>query len=238
MRNRNYSFWRAAGNSLLFLLYPELCTGCSRTLLPEENVLCLACQLQLQETNYHHIPDNETVLRLAGRFAFVHATSYAYFVKDGILQKVLHQLKYEGRKKNGTYLGHRFGQSILDMPWLSDISCILPVPLFKAKERQRGYNQTAVIASAMSSVLGITVADNLIERIRNTDTQVHKNRTERMENLQSAFRITDEERLRNRHVLLLDDVLTTGATLEACSLCLQEVPGIRISLATIGLAVS
>jgi ComF family protein len=224
--------------SVLHFLYPRLCGHCSRLLLPEEEVLCLGCCISLPQTRYHHISDNETALRFAGRFPFVQATSYAYFVKDGMLQHLLHQLKYEGRKANGIFLGRQLGSSLLESGWFSDISCIVPVPLHPRKKQQRGFNQADLIAEGIREISGRSVEKNVLERVRNTDSQTRKSREERLDNMSAAFKISQGERIRGKHILLLDDVLTTGATLEACSRSILSIPGTRVSLATVGIAVS
>lgn len=230
--------FRSLYQGILHFLYPRLCEACNQPLLPEEEVLCLSCCVALPQTRYHHISNNETAQRLAGRFPFVKATSFAYFVRDGILQQLLHQLKYEGRKANGIFLGRQFGQVLADSGWLDDISGILPVPLHRIKRQQRGFNQADLIAEGIQQITGKCVEKEVLERIRNTDTQTRKNREERAGNMDAAFRVKDPGRITGKHLLLLDDVLTTGATLEACSGAVLRVPGTRISLATIGIAIS
>jgi ComF family protein len=229
---------RSFCNSLLHFLYPSLCEGCRKALLPGEEVLCISCCMALPQTKYHHIELNETALRFAGRFPFIQATSFAYFIRDGVLQHLLHQLKYEGRKKNGLFLGHQLGASLRQTAWATGISCILPVPLHASKNRLRGFNQSDVIAKGLSQSLALEVETDILVRIRNTDSQTRKNRAERADNVADAFSVHRPEKIRDRHVLLLDDVLTTGATLEACSKAVLAVPGTSVSIATIGIAIS
>lgn len=221
---------------LSHLLYPRLCEGCSKPLLAEEDILCLDCNVYyLPRTAYHHIAENETAMRFAGRFPFEKATSFAYFTPDGLLQYQLHRLKYEERKDIGLYLGRQLGYDLQQINWAKGIDGIVPVPLHKEKERTRGFNQAQLIAEGISEVLQIPVITNAVSRIRNTESQTQKSRAERLENMQRAFAVQNSD-YGNKHFLLIDDVLTTGATLEACALELLKIPGMKLSIATIGIA--
>lgn len=231
----NTGILQELGHGLIHLLYPRLCEGCSKPLHGAEEVLCIGCAQELPETNYHHIPDNETALRFAGRIPFVRATSLAYFTNEGLLQHLLHGLKYRGRKETGTYLGKRLGEGLKNAGWAGDIDMIVPVPLHKTRKNERGYNQSALIAQGMSTALHIPTNDDALLRVRKTETQTHKTRAERVENMKDTFCLKEEGTLKNKHILLCDDVLTTGATLEACALALMKEEHIRISIATIGI---
>ena len=232
-------------HGLVHLFYPRLCEGCSKPLLAAEKVLCIGCALQIPETGYHHVEDNETALRFAGRIPFSHATSLAYFTQDGLLQHLMHGLKYRGKKEIGYYLGQRLAGSLNSaLPengarnWITSVDLIIPVPLHKAKNAKRGYNQSLLIAEGIGEALHIPVSDNVLERVRDTQSQTHKTRAERVDNMTEAFRVRQKGLLTNKHVLLCDDVLTTGDTLEACALALMKEESIKISIATIGIAVS
>ena len=226
------------------LFYPRLCEGCFNPLLAAEKVLCLACAMQLPETDYHHIADNETALRFAGRIPFIHATSYAYFTTDGLLQHLVHGLKYKHKKETGYYLGERFAHSLKNAPspggadWINSVDLIIPVPLHPAKEAKRGYNQSMLIATGMSRVLNIPAYDDVLVRRINTESQTNKTREQRVKNMSGAFMVKNKAALAGKHILICDDVLTTGATLEACALALMTEESIKISIATIGIAVS
>ena len=231
-------------HGLVHLFYPHLCEGCSKPLLAGEKVLCISCGLEMPETAYHHIENNETSLRFAGRVPFVHATSYAYFTNDGLLQHLIHGLKYKNKKETGRYLGRKFAESLRFAAygeemgnWLSSIDMIIPVPLHKKKQETRGYNQSMILAQGMSDTLKIPAAETLLIRTRDTETQTHKTRAERVTNMQAAFVVKDKQQLAAKHILLCDDVLTTGATLEACALALLAVEDIKISISTIGIAI-
>lgn len=221
---------------LVHLLYPRLCEGCTKPLLTAEQVLCTGCNAHLPKTEYHDIHDNDTALRLAGRIPFQYATSFAYFTNDGLLQHLMHGLKYNGKKEIGLYLGRQFGIDLSGSTWISGIDFILPVPLSHKKEAKRGYNQSALIARGMSDALNIPLLYDALLRTRDTESQIKKSRAERIDNMKDAFTIHRPEVLAQKHVLIIDDVLTTGATIEACALALKDVPGIKLSAASIGLA--
>ena len=234
----NLQSLRELSHGLLHLFYPRLCDGCSKPLLAAEEVLCVGCSLQLPQTNYHDVADNETAIRFAGRIPFIHATSFAYFTSDGLLQHLLHGLKYSNKKENGYFLGKAMGISLQHAKWISSVDMIVPVPLHPAKQAKRGFNQSMLIAEGMSGVLGIPANDKLLVRVRNTESQTSKTRAERVANMSDAFELREQSKLKGKHILLCDDVLTTGATLEACAVALMKEESIKISIATIGIAIS
>jgi len=228
---------REMAEGLAHLVYPRLCEGCSKPLLAEEEVLCLTCNVyHLPRTAYHHIADNETAMRFAGRVRVERATSFAYFTPDGLLQHLLHRLKYDGKQYIGTYLGKQLGYDLVQIDWQKGIDAIIPVPLHPEKEAARGYNQSKLLAEGMGDVLGLPVITTALQRIKNTESQTQKTREERIENMQDAFVVADAAAIAGKHLLLIDDVLTTGATLEACALALKTVPEVCISIATVGIA--
>ena len=224
--------------SMLHLFYPRLCEGCNKPLLAGEEVLCISCSLEIPETNYHHIPDNETAIRFAGRIPFIYATTFAWFSNDSLIQHMVHDLKYRNKKETGIYLGRRLGERLRETNWWKEIDIIVPVPLHKAKQAKRGYNQSMLIGEGMAEVTGIPVSDRLLVRVRHTESQTNKTRAQRVDNMKDAFKIYDNGALAGKHVLIIDDVLTTGATIEACALALSAAESIKISVATIGIAIS
>ncbi len=229
-------FVKEIAHGIIHLFYPRLCEGCNKALLGNEEVLCISCALELPKTAYHHIPDNDTAMRLAGRIPFVQATSFAHFTNDGLLQHLLHGLKYTNKKETGIYLGKQFAYDLQKTGWIKTVDAIIPVPLHAKKEAIRGYNQSALIGQGMSEVLHIPLNSTALVRSRHTESQTQKTRAERLENMKEAFLIKDANALQGKHVLLLDDVLTTGATLEACALALLQVKEIKLSIASIGIA--
>lgn len=222
---------------MLHFIYPRLCIGCNQSLLDQERILCLVCANELPLTHYHHIPDNETANRFAGRIQFNHATSFAYFSKDGLLQELLHEFKYKNNRAVGIFLARRFAKALQKTDWIGKVDLIIPVPLHKDKLNKRGYNQSEIIAENLSSILNIEVNSLSLIRVTNTDSQVRKSREQRAENMNQAFSIRNRDNLKGKHVLLVDDVLTTGATIEACSVALHTIEGLKLSIATIGITI-
>lgn len=220
---------------LSHLLFPQLCAGCCEPLMTSEDTICLSCFQEFPHTRYHY-PDNEAALRFAGRVPYQQVTALAHFVKDGLLQHLLHQLKYRNRQDIGTFLGRELGRALLQTDWSKSVDLILPIPLHPKKEAKRGYNQSYLIAAGLAEVLSKPVASDLLLRTRATESQVMKSREERVANLKNAFEVRKHGHLKNKHILLIDDVLTTGATLESAALSLLMVPGVLVSIATAGLA--
>jgi ComF family protein len=221
---------------LSHMLFPQLCPGCSKPLVEGEEVLCIACLSALPETGFHSLPGNDAEKVFSGRVPFVRATSFAYFTPDGLVQHLVHALKYQGKREVGDFLGRLLGQRLAGCHWGSTVDMVVAVPLHKAKEEERGYNQSFHIAAGIAGALGRPVAANVLHRTRATESQTHKTRTERVSNMAGAFAADAATIPPGTHILLCDDVLTTGATLEACALALQAVANVKISFATIGIA--
>lgn len=224
------------GNDLLNLFFPRLCPGCGDAGLPDDSMICLDCQVHLPLTNYHLLEENPFTARFWGRLRIERGTAMMSFSKGGRGQHLLHHLKYKGRKDIGVYLGRIYGQTLLAVPAYREISMILPVPLHLRRLRQRGYNQSACFAQGLSETLGVPWSEQYLRRQVHTDTQTRKSRIDRFFNVDGAFEVLHPERLAGQHILLVDDVLTTGATLEACGSLLTAIPGVRLSMATIAIA--
>jgi ComF family protein len=218
------------------LFFPQLCSGCGKNLLKGELVICTDCIYHLPYTNFHLDPDNAVARQLWGRIPFQAAYAYLHFQKGLRVQSLLHQLKYNNKPEVGLKLGELYGiQLSKAVTEINSISAIIPVPLHPAKEKKRGYNQSECFARGLSKSLNIPLNTNLKRKIF-TDTQTKKSRFVRYENMQDVFVVDDCKPLENAHVLLVDDVITTGATLEACALELLKVNGIQLSIATIAFA--
>jgi ComF family protein len=221
------------------LLFPKLCCGCQRPMLPEEQLVCMICSAHLSRVRVHIAPQNEPTVRISGRFPMVRAASYCYFTAGSLIQHLLHQIKYRNRPDLAQELGTAFGQELVQTGFLDSVDGLVPVPLHFRKAYQRGYNQSEQLAQGIRTASGLPVLGQLLTRTRRTETQTAKTAAERIDNVQGAFRVRNGQQHRGRHLLLIDDVLTTGATLEACAqTLLAAIPDVRISIATAALASS
>jgi len=192
----------------------------------------------LPRTNFHLYEENEFTQRLWGRIKLETASSLYYFEKDSKTQSLIHNLKYKGKQKVGVILGQVLGKSLRTSPLYKDIDLIIPIPLHRRKEIERGFNQSAVFAQGLSDTMGVPWKKDLLIRTEYTSTQTKKSRRERFDNVLQAFQILQPKQIEGKHILLVDDVLTTGATLEAGAIKILEVPNTRVSLATIAFAVN
>lgn len=220
---------------ILDLVYPLVCLHCGISLVKHESLICSFCNARLPQTFFHNDPVNEMSRAMWGRANIEFATAFLFFKKAGIAQGLLHNLKYKGRKEVGIQFGNRFGNQLKDNPFVSHTDYLIPVPLHRNKLRSRGYNQSKIICDGMQSSLDIPVVENL-KRISYTDTQTRKHRFDRWLNVSEKFVLTNPELLENKRVLLVDDVFTTGATVEACCKVLESVKGISIGIATLAIA--
>jgi len=218
------------------LFFPHNCMGCGSDVLSKDSMLCLRCNSSLPYTGYESIENNPIENIFRGRVTIKEAASTFYFSKGHLVQHLIHQLKYKGNKDVGQYLGALMGKTLLQSNRFSNIEYLVPLPLYADKEFKRGFNQSTVICNGMSDTMQIPVMNNNVIRQRYTDTQTKKHRAERWENVEGSFAVKDPIKLHGKNVLLVDDVITTGATLEACAQCLQQVPGINISFATLASA--
>ena len=220
-------------NDLIALFFPELCAACGRNLFRNEQVICTNCIYHLPQTNFHTDPENKMARQLWGRFPFVQTIAFLYFRKGGRIQNLMHQLKYKKSPETGIRIGELYAYELKRSEIFKRADLIIPVPLHPAKFKKRGYNQRECIANGISSVLNIPISTNNLVRIENTETQTKKSRYARYENLVNAFYIKEKSEFIHKHIMLVDDVMTTGATLEACSIRLLEIEGTRISICTI-----
>jgi len=220
----------------LHLFYPHICTGCGSDLLPEPNLLCLKCITNLPHTHFAQHANNPIEKIFWGRIPLVAAHSEFYFAKESLIQQLIHQLKYKNNQQIGIYLGELMGASLSNSNRFKNLDYLVPLPLYPDKERKRGYNQAAVICQGMSEVMNVPVLIGNIVRKRFTETQTKKHRTERWENVEGSFISNNEKELEGKNLLLIDDVITTGATLEACGSVITNINGARLSIATLATA--
>lgn len=218
------------------LIYPKICAICGNSLWRSEEIICQKCDYHLPKTNFHLEADNPVSLLFRGRTNIETATAYLYFNKGNSVQLLIHKLKYKGRKDIGVMLGNRYGRYLKDIPLFKDISLILPVPLHKKKFSQRGFNQSEQFGIGLSEVMGIPMDTNRLVRIKATETQTRKSRFMRWENVSDTFIAQNLHELAGLHVMVVDDVITTGATLEACIQAIIPAPRIKISVVAIAVA--
>lgn len=224
-------------NSVGHILFPHLCNGCGSDLISRQHLLCLKCYNNLHKTGFDELPDNPVEKTLWGRLRCEAAMSQYYFSKDTVLQKLIHQFKYKGNKELAVYLGKYMGESLNSSYRFKNIEGIIPLPLFPDKEKKRGYNQAALLSEGIAAILNVPVIYNVVQRIRYTATQTHKTRMERWQNVEGVFITKEQNGVQHKNLLLVDDVITTGATIEACgSAILEDVPGVRLNIAALAYA--
>ena len=219
-------------NHFINLFYPQVCSACGNLLMYNEDTVCLTCRYLLPKTLYERNRDNPLAQSFWGQIDFHAVTSEFFFSKTGKVQRLLHQLKYKGDKEAGFFLGQQIGESIKDVELFRDIDCLVPIPLHPKKEHLRGYNQSHIIAQGIEEKMKIPIVKDCLFRKVFTSTQTKKSREERWENVKDIFDVKDKRRLENKHILLIDDVLTTGATLMAAGKTLSQIKNIKMSVAT------
>lgn len=224
-------------NDFIELFFPRICLVCGTNLLSQEELVCLQCLHELPRTNFHLEERNPVAELFYGRVRIEYATAFFAFNKGSKYQKLIHALKYKGMKEVGVLLGNHFGADLVKSSFFSDVDIVCPVPLHPKKEKKRGYNQSEFIASGIASRMGKPLSvGNLVRRIY-TDSQTRKGRFERWENVDGIFELSDAEEFEGKHILLVDDVVTTGSTLEACATAiLAATKNTRVSIATLGFA--
>jgi len=223
-------------DDFISLIYPKICLGCNNPLLKHEECICTICQFHIPKTNHFKEKKNDLQKLFWGKVQLNHAAALYEFVKDSPLQKMIHALKYEENQEVGIYLGKQIAYEIEDSTLLKGIDYIIPVPLHPKKEKLRGYNQSMSIAKGIQEILKTEIEITTLQRTVDTESQTKKNKYSRWENVGQVFELTDKNRLSNKHILLVDDVVTTGSTLESCIETLQQTEGIKVSIVTIALA--
>jgi len=217
--------------NIFTLFFPDVCLACGEQLLANEPVLCLNCRHDLPTTNFSFEANNLVEKSFYGRFPIQSATALFYYYKKGTVQKLIHNLKYKGQQQVGVFTGKWLAEELFENPRFKNIDYIIPVPLHKNKLKKRGYNQVTTFGESLSKKLKITYKEDVLVRVSFTKTQTKKTRFDRWKNVQELFYVSDLKILENKHILLIDDVITTGATLEACCNALKKTRGIKISIA-------
>ncbi len=222
-------------NDFFNLFFPDLCVVCNTHLISQEDLICTRCLYNLPKTNYHKEVNNPVSQLFWGRTSIEFATAYFTFKKGSKYQHMMHKFKYHGKKEIGYVLGKSFGNQLRNSNF-EKIDIIIPVPLHKSKLKKRGYNQSEWIGKGLSETLNKPLDTTSFIRSIATETQTRKSRFERWKNVENIFKITDKNAIQGKHILLVDDVVTTGSTLEACANILLEMEGTIVSIATLAVA--
>ena len=222
--------------SLVNLFFPPVCVGCHSFLLWNENEICTLCRHNIPLTNHHLNPENEAFKKFYGRIPVEYASALLYFHKRGIVQELIHNLKYKGQEEIGTVLGTWYAEDLKNLEIIRSVDEIIPVPLHKRKLRERGYNQVTNFGLSLSKNLNISYNRNLLVRNIYSKTQSKKNLLNRSDGIDTIFDLAFTEKDHDKHFLLIDDVITTGSTLEACSHALLKIPGAKISIVCMAMA--
>jgi ComF family protein len=217
---------------LFYLFYPKLCTACEQKLIENETTICTICRHDLPLTNFQDFRENKITEIFYGRILIEKAFSLLFFRKKGITQKLIHDLKYKGNEEIGIFFGNWLGEILNKNNEFKDIDFIIPVPLHPKKLKERGFNQVTKFGEILSTHLKIPFKENYLTRISSTKTQTFKARLERFNNIDTKFLLANHEYFNDKHILLIDDVITTGATLEACAKEFLKSKNCKISILT------
>lgn len=219
--------------ALFNLIYPKICYACGEAISGKINNICISCRGDLAFLNIRVFENNPVQQLFWGRVNFEKATAFTKFEKNGKMQKLLYALKYNGVKDVGVTLGELAALEIGTSDFFKNIDVIIPVPIHAKKLKKRGYNQSQFIAEGIQNITELPVYSQVIKKELNTASQTRKKRFERFENVSNTFTLIDSISLKNKHILIVDDVVTTGSTLEACANALLQVEGVKLSLLTI-----
>ncbi len=221
---------------LLDFITPRACVVCGKRLSPVDEVLCPACVLHLPRTGFQRSPEDNEMARLFwGIIPVERAAALCYYAPGGELARAVYELKYRGRPDVGEALGRLMATEMQHDGFFEDIDMLVPLPLTPKRRRQRGYNQSRMLALGISEVTRLPLFDDVVCRTVFKGSQTQLSRWERRENVENVFQLRDADGLRGRHVLLIDDIVTTGATITACARVLQQVDGVRVSILSLGL---
>lgn len=222
-------------SSVLNLFFPNTCHACNAILTDNELDICVSCRHELPLTNYH-FDRPETLKKIFyERVQLEAATALFYFHKRGRVQQLLHQLKYKGKEDIGRVFGNWLGAELLESPYFESIDVVIPVPIHLKKLKQRGYNQVALFAQHIAKVLNVSYQEDILLKSTNTKTQVFQSREVRFQSVADSFYTQNLDTIANTHVLLVDDIITTGATIEACAAVLNPEKKVRLSIASIAI---
>ena len=223
-------------NDLRGIFFPDSCVCCGDTLLSSENQICTDCSLGLPLTDFSSVKDNPVEKIFWGRVQIESATALLSFSKKGSVQRILHSIKYKGNKELGVFMGRQLGTALAESHRFDDIDYLVPVPLHPKKLKKRGYNQSEEIAKGIAQTFAKTVCTDILIRTEFTQTQTKKSRFNHWENVSDKFTLTETDTFAGKHILLIDDVITTGATLESCARAVLQAPEAKVSVAGLAFA--
>ena len=228
-----YDMW----DDFISLLFPRLCYACGNHLLRNEKLICMHCYISIPRTNYHLSTDNPVAQLFWGRCQICKAAAFSFYNKGSRIRKLIHNLKYKGIREVGFELGLIYGQSLKTSGFIENMDLIIPVPLHPSKQRIRGFNQSEYISKGLSESTGLPLELKSLIRITLSDTQTKRSRYERWMNVEGIFAVSGSEKLKGKHILLVDDVITTGSTLEACAGELLKIEDVKVSVAALAVAI-
>jgi ComF family protein len=223
-------------SSVSHLFYPHVCRGCGTDLIEAQHLLCFHCLAALPLTHFAAHESNPVEKTFWGRIRVASAMSLLYFTPGSMVQHLIHQLKYDGQQKLAHYLGIMMGNEILRSGRFSNIDHIIPLPLYRTREKERGYNQSFLLATGIAEIINVPVMEKSMIRIQSSLTQTHKSRSERWQNVDGLFRLKSGYSPEGKNILLVDDVITTGATIDACGTVINKIPGTSLNIATLAYA--
>jgi ComF family protein len=228
-----YDLW----DDFINLLFPRLCYACGNHLLRNENLICTECYVVIPRTNYHYVEDNPVAQLFWGRCLIEKAAAFSYYNKDSRIRNLIHNLKYKGIREIGYELGRIYGLSLKASDFTRDIDLIIPIPLHPAKMRIRGFNQSETISMGIGDAACLPIDIKSLARTRVSATQTKRSRFERWTNVEGIFEVIDPLSIVGKHVLLVDDVITTGSTVESCANELLKIEGVRVSAVALAFAI-
>ena len=228
-----YDLW----DDFFSLLFPRLCYACGNQLMRNESLICTECFVVIHRTNYHFVEDNPVAQLFWGRSLIEKAAAFSYYNKVSRIRKLIHNLKYNGIREIGYDLGRLYGLSLKTSGFINDIDIIIPVPLHPLKERIRGFNQSETISMGIADVTRLPVDIKSLARILVSVTQTKRSRYERWTNVEGIFQVIDSKSIMGKHILLVDDVITTGSTIESCANELLRIEGVKVSVVALAFAV-
>ena len=229
------SFW----SRLLDLISPRQCVGCGDRRAVSEETLCSKCYLHLPRTNFNrNLYENVMAKLFWGQIAIEKATALFFYEPHAETANLLYELKYKNHPEIGVVMGRMMAKELMNSGLFDDIDVIVPVPLAKRRERERGYNQSTELAKGVSEVTGLPITDQVVRRTKYAGSQTQRGRWERNENVENVFELNDSNGISGKHLLLIDDVVTTGATIVACAKEIQKASHVKISVLALGFSKS